>query len=84
MSRFFGVALVQHGLSLYLLRKVRDPGAQRGLALAGVVGSACGLVVALTGLLGHVINALGWSTVAIYALLLLGYASVLRSRAALA
>jgi hypothetical protein len=84
MSRFFGVALVQLGLSLYLLREVREPVVVRALALAGVVGSACGMLVALLGVLGGVTNALGWSTVAIYGFLLLGYAGCLRREPRLA
>ena len=84
MSRFFGVALVQLGLALYLLREVREPAAVRGLAVAGVVGSVCGALVALMGVLNGVTNALGWSTVGIYVLLFLGYASCLRARPAMA
>ena len=79
MSRFFGVALLQVGLMLYLLRETRDAATQRVAALAGVVGSIAGLGVALMGVLGGLVNALGWSTVAIYALLLLGYLSVMRA-----
>jgi hypothetical protein len=41
-----------------------------------------GLAVALMGQLSGVVNVMGWSTVAIYGLLLLGYASHLRARAA--
>jgi hypothetical protein len=84
MSRFFGVALVQLGLALYLLREVRDLTTQRGLVLAGVVGSAAGAAVALMGVLGGVTNAMGWSTVAIYAALLLGYLGAMRARTATA
>lgn len=84
MSRFFGVALLQVGLMLYLLRETRDTATQRAMALAGVVGSVAGVVVSLLGVLGGAVNALGWSTVAIYAGLLLGYLSVMRSQPALA
>ncbi len=79
MSRFFGVALLQLGLMLYFLRDARDAATQRAMALAGIVGSVGGLGVALMGVMGGVVNALGWSTVAIYAALLLGYLSVLRA-----
>ena len=79
MSRFFGVALVNLGLAVYLLRDVREATAQRGLVLAGVVGSAAGLAVAMMAQFGGLVNAMGWSTVAIYGLLLLGYASHLRA-----
>ncbi len=78
MSRFFGAALVHLGLVLYLLREVREPAAVRSLALAGVIGSVGGALVAATGVVSGVTNALGWSTVAIYLALLLGYASYLR------
>jgi hypothetical protein len=75
---------VHLGLALYLIRGVRDAAAVRELALAGVVGSACGMLVALQGVLGGGTNALGWSTVAIYGFLLLGYAACLRSEPTLA
>jgi hypothetical protein len=52
--------------------------------MAGVVGSTAGVIVALLGVVGGVVNALGWSTVVIYGLLLLGYASCLRGRTSLA
>jgi hypothetical protein len=84
MSRFFGGALVQLGLALYLVRDAREPSVQRGLIVAGVVGSIAGLAVALLGQFGGLVNALGWSTVAIYGALLLGYASLLRTRPAIA
>ncbi len=78
MSRFFGAAMVHLGLVLYLMRAVREPATVRALAMAGVIGSVCGALVAATGVLNGVTNALGWSTVAIYVALTLGYASCLR------
>jgi hypothetical protein len=84
MSRFFAVALIQLGFTLYVLRDVPEPGTRYALSLAGVVGSVLGLAVSLMAVLGHLVNAVGWSTVLIYAFLLLGYASCLRARAAVA
>jgi len=84
MSRFFGVALVQLGLVLILSREVRDAVAVRALALAGVLGSICGVLVALIGVMSGVTNALGWSTVGIYTLLLVGYFGCLRGQQSLA
>ena len=83
-SRFFGAALFQWGVALYLVREVREPATQRGLVLAGVAGSAAGLAVALMGQLTGLVNAMGWSTVAIYGLLMLAFASLLRARPATA
>ena len=83
MSRFFGAALLQLGLVLYLIRDVADPRTQRGVVLGSFVGSVAGLVVALTGQFWDVINRLGWSTVAIYGFLAVGYGSLIfgKSRA---
>jgi hypothetical protein len=75
MSRFFAAALLQIGLVLYLIRDVGDPRTQRGVVIGSFLGSLAGLVVALTGQFWGVVNSLGWSTVAIYGLLLIGYGS---------
>lgn len=82
MSRSFGATLFHLGLVLCLVRGVRDPATQRGLVIGGVAGSAAGLAVALMGQISGLVNAMGWSTVAIYGLLLLGYVSFLRPRPA--
>jgi hypothetical protein len=82
MSRFFGAALVQLGMVLYLIRDVSDIRTQRGVVIGSFLGSLAGLVVALTGQFWGVINQLGWSTVAIYGLLTLGYGSFMFGRPA--
>jgi hypothetical protein len=74
MSRFFGAALGQLGLVIILVREVRDLAAQRAIALGSFLGSAAGMFVALMGQLSGVVNTLGWSSVLIYGLLLVGYA----------
>jgi hypothetical protein len=73
MSRFFGAALFQLGSILYLGRGTTEPGAQRALIVAGVLGSVAGLAVAVLGRLNGLVNAMGWSTVVIYGFLLIGY-----------
>jgi hypothetical protein len=80
MSRFFGAALVQLGLVLYLIRDVGDPRTQRGVVLGSFLGSLAGLVVALTAQFWGLVNAFGWSTVAIYGFLLIGYGSFIFGR----
>jgi hypothetical protein len=82
MSRFFGAALVQLGMVLYLIRDVSDIRTQRGVVIGSFLGSLAGLVVALTGQFWGVVNQLGWSTVAIYGLLTLGYGSFMFGRPA--
>ena len=54
----------------------RDAGeskARRGIVIALFVGDVLGFIVALLGQLSGVLNALGWSTVALYLLFALGY-----------
>ncbi|MGH7509084.1 MAG: hypothetical protein ACREMZ_06405 [Gemmatimonadales bacterium] len=80
MARFFGAALVQIGLILYLIRDVADPKAQGAVVLGAFFGSLAGLVVALTGQLWGLVNEFGWSTVAIYGLLLVGFGSFVFGR----
>ncbi len=80
MSRFFGAALVNLGVAVYLIRDVQEAPAQRALVVGGVVGSVAGLGVALIGQLNGLVNAMGWSSVVIYGALLLGYLSFLRGR----
>jgi hypothetical protein len=80
MARFFGAALAQVGLIFVLIRDVSDPRTQRGVLLGAFLGSLAGLVVALTAQFWGLVNALGWSTVVIYALLLIGYGSFVFGR----
>jgi hypothetical protein len=80
MARFFGAALVQLGLVTYLIREVSDPVTRRGVVLGSFLGSLAGLVVALTAIFWGLVNGLGWSTVAIYGLLLIGYGSFVFGR----
>jgi membrane-bound ClpP family serine protease len=80
MSRFFGAALVQLGLVFYLIRDVGDRRTQRGVVIGSFIGSVAGLVVALTGQFWGLVNQFGWSTVAIYGLLTLGYGSFVFGR----
>lgn len=80
LARFFGAALVQVGLVFYLIRDVGDPKTQRGVIIGSFIGSVAGLVVALTGQFWGLVNQFGWSTVAIYGLLTLGYGSFMFGR----
>jgi hypothetical protein len=80
MARFFGAALLQLGLVFYLIRDVSDPATRRGVVLGSFLGSLAGLVVALTAQFWGLMNSFGWSAVAIYGFLLLGYGSFVFGR----
>ena len=82
MSRFFGAALLQAGLVLVLSRNVTETSTQRGIVFGSFLGSLAGLSVGVAGQLAALANGLGWSTVALYGLLLLGYGWFLFSKKA--
>jgi hypothetical protein len=74
MTRFFGAALLQLGLVFLMLRNLADSHIPR-VALAACMGELAGLWVAVRLQLSGAINPLGWSTVAIYALMAAAFAS---------
>lgn len=73
MARYFGAALIQVGLVIFLARNVGDRTAQRAIVLGSLIGVLAGLGVALAAQFSGAVNALGWSTVAIYLFLVVGY-----------
>ncbi|MFI5242911.1 MAG: hypothetical protein ACHQRL_07870 [Gemmatimonadales bacterium] len=73
MSRFFGATLITLGLVIFLARSVTDAYARNAIVQGLLVGSLLSLAVAVFAQVRGVINAFGWSTVAIYGLLTLGY-----------
>ncbi len=75
MGQLFGVTLLTIALVTYLMRNVVDPNSRKSLVSALFVGNGIGFVVSLIGQLSVVVSAFGWSTVAIYFLLALGFAS---------
>jgi len=73
IARLFGAALLEFALLSWFVRNAGDSEARKAIILAIFVGEAVGFVVALFGQLSGVVNALGWSTVAVYLLLALGF-----------
>ena len=74
MARFFGGALLSVGLLTWFARHLTDPNTHRAIILAQLTANAVGLIVSVLGTLSGVMNGIGWSAVAIYLLLGLGYA----------
>ena len=73
LARFFGVELLVLGLVTWLAKDLT--GAMLAPLITGnLIGDAVGTVIALMGTLSGVMNAVGWSAVAIYAFLTLGFA----------
>jgi hypothetical protein len=73
MCKLFGAALIAFAAMSWLARNAPDSEARRAIVVAFFVGDLVGWVVALLAQLGGVVNALGWSTVAIYFWLAVGF-----------
>ena len=74
MARFFGAVLLNLGFVLFLARRVSEPVTRIAIVRGSLIGALLGLLVAIHGQTNGAVNALGWSTVAVYAFLVLGYA----------
>lgn len=73
VAQLFGAALLAFAVLTWVARNAPDSEARRAILLALFVGDGVGFVIALIAQLGGVVNALGWSTVVIYALLAIGF-----------
>ena len=75
MGQLFGGALIGFGVLTWLARSMAVADARKAIIPALFIGHGVGFVVALIGQIRWVVNAIGWSTVAIYLLLALGFGS---------
>jgi len=76
VAQLFGALLISLAVLNWFARNVTDPAARRAVVLGNLSGDVVGFVVILLGQLAGIPNALGWSNVAIYLLLALGFAYV--------
>ncbi len=74
VAQLFGASLIGFAVLNWFARNVTDRGAQQAIVLGNLAGDAVGFVMILIGQLAGVANALGWSSVAVYLLLALGFA----------
>ena len=73
MGQYFGSALIGIGLLTWLARNVADSEAQGAIILALLIANVIGIVISVLGTVSGPMNAVGWSAVAIYVLLALGF-----------
>jgi hypothetical protein len=83
LGRFFGTAMLALGLVLWFAKDA-NPGVQRGMGIALIVGAVAGLVVTLMGTFasGAVIRSNGWIAMLAYLLAGLGFAYLVFMRPA--
>lgn len=72
MTQFFGASLIQIGL-VYLALRALPAAHIPKVALGACVGELAGLWVAVRIQLGGFVNAMGWSSVALYAIFAIGF-----------
>ena len=73
VAQLFGATLVAFAILTWSARNLPPSEARKSIVLALFVGDGIGFIVALIAQLGGVVNLLGWSTVAIYLILSLGF-----------
>ncbi len=73
IGQLFGAAFLAIAVLTWSARNSPDNEARKAIALALFIGHGFGFVVALIGQLGNVVNALGWTTVALYFLISIGF-----------
>jgi len=76
VAQLFGGALISLAVINWFARNVTDPEARQAVVFGNLAGDVVGFVVILLGQLAGIANAIGWSSVAIYLLLALGFAYV--------
>jgi len=73
VGQLYGAALISFAVLTWSARNAAQSDARKAIVLALFVGEAVGFVLALIGQLANPVSPLGWSTVAIYLLLALGF-----------
>jgi xanthine/uracil permease len=80
--QFFGSALLSLGVIAWYARSFRDWDAVRAVLIGGLVGDIVGLFLGLWGIRQGLVNAMGWSSVVVYVLLIAGAVYCLRGKVA--
>jgi hypothetical protein len=73
VGQLFGAALITFAILSWAARNAAESEARSAIVRAFFIGDGIGFIVSLIAQLSGVVNALGWSTVAIYLLLTLGF-----------
>lgn len=76
VAQLFGASLIGVAVLNWLARNVTDPDARRAVVFANLAQDVVGFVAILIGQLAGIPNTLGWSSVAIYLFLALGFGYV--------
>jgi len=73
MTQLAGAAFLSFGVLVFLARSSESKEFRLALALALFIQDSIGAIVSISGQISGLFNILGWSTVAVYLFLALGY-----------
>ena len=73
-GRYFGATLLTLGLIFWFAKDTSDRNHLRGVLISFAIGSIIGAIVSIVGTVAETLNAMGWSSVLIYLVLLGGCA----------
>ena len=76
VARLFGIALLYSGAAALAVRHTRDTRVQKGISTGFAVASILATSASIHAVTSGAVNAMGWSTVAIYGVFTLAWASV--------
>jgi uncharacterized membrane protein YdcZ (DUF606 family) len=74
VAQLFGAALIGYAVLTWMVRNAGDSETRRAIVFALFISDGVAFVIALIAQLRGLVNSLGWSTVAIYLLLAIGFA----------
>lgn len=74
VGQLFGAALIGFAILTWYGKDITEPAGRNAITTALLLSNLIGLVISIVNQLAGVVNAVGWSTVAIYAILALGFA----------
>jgi hypothetical protein len=74
LGQLLGAAFIGVGIVTWMARKAAASDALRAIVLGYFIANSISFIVALINQLAGVVNAVGWSSVALYLLFALGYA----------
>lgn len=80
IGRLFGTELLYVAAALFAVRGVTDPDVQRRFAIGFGLASALATVILVQAIIAGAVNAMTWSSVAIYAFFAVAWASVAMRR----
>jgi hypothetical protein len=71
-AQYFGAALLGLGLIVWFVRDCKETATLRGVLMGSVIGDVVGFLVTGWGMRQGLLNATAWSSLVLYALLILG------------